>query len=106
MRMPGTVVAIAENSPRTSAGALGFGSNVSRWDGPPSRKKMIQDFPNLAVGREDGELLAELFCRRQLRVMAPKPIPLCFNNSRRERCAFFGMNVSLGQITKAGIKSA
>ena len=36
--MPGTVVWVVLNSPRTSAGAFGFGSNVSWWEGPPSRK--------------------------------------------------------------------
>jgi hypothetical protein len=33
--IPGTLVAIDPNSPRTSAGARGFRSTVSMWLGPP-----------------------------------------------------------------------
>ena len=44
MRMPGTVVAMSLNGLRTSLGALGFGSNVSRWLGPPSSQRRMQDF--------------------------------------------------------------
>src|SRR5262245_19729776 len=41
IRMPGTVVAIGLNSPRTSAGASGFMSQTSSWLGPPwSRNRM------------------------------------------------------------------
>ena len=42
--MPGTDVRIAENGPRTSFGASGFRSNVSRWLGPPSSQMRMQDF--------------------------------------------------------------
>ena len=34
-RTPGVRVAIVANGPRYSAGALGLGSNRSRWLGPP-----------------------------------------------------------------------
>ena len=34
-RIPGTLVAIEPNAPRTSAGACGFRSTVSMWLGPP-----------------------------------------------------------------------
>jgi hypothetical protein len=36
-RRPGTAVGIEPMSPRTSAGASDFGSNVSSWLGPPNR---------------------------------------------------------------------
>ena len=41
--MPGTLVRIGRNSPRYSFGASGFGSYMSRWDGPPGRKIMMTD---------------------------------------------------------------
>ena len=41
---PGRRVAIGLNSPRISAGASGFMSNISRWLGPPVRKMRITDF--------------------------------------------------------------
>src|SRR5258707_1104914 len=40
--MPGALVAIGWNGPRISAGALGLGSQVSIWLGPPTRNSMIQ----------------------------------------------------------------
>ena len=46
--VPGTLVLIGFHSPRISAGALGLGSNVSKWLAPPARKiKMheISRFP-------------------------------------------------------------
>ena len=42
--MPGTFVRIAPNAPRNSAGASGFGSQVSCWLGPPRIHRMITDF--------------------------------------------------------------
>src|SRR5262245_6236689 len=42
--MPGTWVDIGLNSPRISAGALGFRSNVSSWEGPPQAKMRMHDF--------------------------------------------------------------
>jgi len=42
-RWPGTLVEIGWNSPRTSAGAAGFISNVSRWLGPPSQNIRMQE---------------------------------------------------------------
>ncbi len=41
---PGTALAIGWNSPRTSAGAVGLGSNVSRCDGPPDSQISTQFF--------------------------------------------------------------
>ena len=38
IRYPGTFVGISLNSPRISAGAVGFMSYVSSWLGPPPRK--------------------------------------------------------------------
>ncbi len=43
MRMPGTDVSIGLNSPRTSAGASGLGSNVSMWLGPPAIQSRMHD---------------------------------------------------------------
>ena len=40
-RTPGRSVAIVSNSPRTSRGASGLGSNVSRWLGPPGQNARI-----------------------------------------------------------------
>ena len=40
--MPGTLVAIGLNSPRTSAGASGLGSQVSCCGGPPRWKRTMQ----------------------------------------------------------------
>src|SRR6266436_7044337 len=41
--MPGTEVAIGLNSPRTSLGAAGFMSHISRWLGPPFKKTRMQE---------------------------------------------------------------
>ena len=43
-RIPGTGVAIGPNSPRTSAGASGFGSQVECCGGPPIRNRTMQAF--------------------------------------------------------------
>ena len=40
---PGTFVLIAENSPRTSAGASGLGSHKSMWLGAPPLKIKMTD---------------------------------------------------------------
>ena len=48
---PGTDVAIGLNSPRTSAGAAGLGSNVSMCEGPPASQIRMQ-FRALAAGRD------------------------------------------------------
>src|SRR5579885_497890 len=40
--IPATLVWIGRKGPRTSAGALGFGSQVSICEGPPTRNNMIQ----------------------------------------------------------------
>src|SRR5262245_11704917 len=42
-RTPGTEVGLVANSPRISAGASGLGSNVSRWLGPPTWYKKMQE---------------------------------------------------------------
>lgn len=43
MGRPETLVAIEPNSPRTSGGASGLGSNMSMWLGPPNRSIKITD---------------------------------------------------------------
>ena len=50
----GRVVAIGPNSPRTSAGASGLGSQVECWGGPPIRNRTMHDFarPNDEAARE------------------------------------------------------
>jgi len=40
---PGVRVAMTPNGPLYSAGAFGFGSNVSKWLGAPQRKTKITD---------------------------------------------------------------
>src|SRR5262249_1487227 len=40
--IPGTLVEMALKGPRTSSGALGLGSQVSMWLGPPTRSSMMQ----------------------------------------------------------------
>ena len=40
--MPGTLVLIGLYGPRISAGAFGFMSQVSSWDGPPTSISMMQ----------------------------------------------------------------
>ena len=45
--IPGTSVAMGRNGPRTSAGASGFKSNVSKWLGPPSSQSRIQALARL-----------------------------------------------------------
>src|SRR5262249_55745220 len=39
--MPGTLVAIGSNGPRTSAGGSGLGSQGSIWLGAPTRKREV-----------------------------------------------------------------
>ena len=43
-RTPGDRVAMVEKGPRNSAGALGLGSKVSNWAGPPQSQTKITDF--------------------------------------------------------------
>src|SRR5690242_11091899 len=43
--MPGTLVSIAPNGPRYSAGARGLGSQVSMWPGPPLSQNRITLLP-------------------------------------------------------------
>ena len=51
-------MAIGLNSPRISAGALGFTSHMSRWLGPPSRKIKMHES---AVGESPGWLATRAF---------------------------------------------
>jgi hypothetical protein len=44
IRTPGVLVAIVPKLPRISAGASGFGSQVSSWLGPPHMKIIKHDF--------------------------------------------------------------
>ena len=48
---PGTFGAMGLNSPRTSGGASGFMSKVSRWLAAPVRKTMMTDFGSRALER-------------------------------------------------------
>src|SRR3954468_14278312 len=43
-RTPGTRVAVVPKGPRTSPGASGLGSHMSRWLGPPESQKTMTDF--------------------------------------------------------------
>ena len=60
--MPGTFVAIGRNSPRTSAGAAGFMSQLSMCDGPPRSQIQMTDLPRwvplLACRAVPGEAIA------------------------------------------------
>jgi hypothetical protein len=56
MYRPGTEVAMGLKVPRISIGASGFGSNVSRWLGPPNRSSSTTEVarcPGLAAPRDD-----------------------------------------------------
>src|SRR5690242_11942559 len=76
-RMPGTLVGMEANGPRTSAGASGLGSHMSIWLGPPDSQKRITDFfcfgdALAAAGSQFGSDIA------------PRPArPVC-KNQRRE----------------------
>ena len=61
-KMPGTLVDIAWNSPRISAGASGLGSNVSKWLGPPSsqiRMQLVLATPRIARRRTQTQRIDE-----------------------------------------------
>ena len=60
---------MSENSPRYSNGASGFGSNVSKWDGPPSIQIRIQRFA-FAVGP-----FPACFDSATTRRLSTKPVP-------------------------------
>src|SRR5215510_2770831 len=47
--MPGTLVEIGLNSPRTSIGAFGLRSKLSIWEGPPGMKMLMTDLWELPV---------------------------------------------------------
>src|SRR5438046_737828 len=50
IRVPATLVAIARNGPRTSAGASGLGSHISSWLGPPTSISRMQLWARPALG--------------------------------------------------------
>ncbi len=51
---PGILVEIVSSGPRTSDGACGFGSNVSKWLGPPSSHTRTHRFATPKVASPDG----------------------------------------------------
>ena len=53
MRTPGTLVAMAPNSPRAGDGPSGLGSHVSCCGGPPRKNKTMQDLARAPV-TDDG----------------------------------------------------
>src|SRR4051812_36139651 len=59
--MPPTLVDIVPNSPRYSAGALGLGSHMSMWLGPPRIQRMMTERIFDGVGCE----AAEASCRKR-----------------------------------------
>ncbi len=75
--MPGTLVLMGLNSPRTSAGASGFRSYMSWCGGPPGRKIMITE-------RAERRPLAASARRMSLIDNPPKASPPIFRNPRRE----------------------
>src|SRR5438445_2859121 len=85
--MPGTLVLIALKSPRTLDGALGFGSQISIWLGPPCRNSMITDLAApKALGFESVLAAAEAFQERNSGRFNPsRPAPPTRINSRRDQ---------------------
>src|SRR5207248_8111737 len=51
-RTPGNRVAIVPYGPRTSLGASGFGSHMSRWLGPPESQMRMTDFRSVVRRRD------------------------------------------------------
>src|SRR5947207_4644486 len=85
--IPGTFVLIGLNSPRTLDGALGLGSQISIWLGPPCRNSMMTDLaaPN-ALGFESVLAAAEAFKERNSGKFNPRqPAPPTRINSRRDQ---------------------
>ena len=64
--MPGTLVLIGLNGPRISAGAFGFMSQVSSWDGPPTRNSMMQ-LTSLAVSTAPSAFRPNTSCEAERR---------------------------------------
>src|SRR4051812_26902369 len=81
--MPGTLVFIVPNSPRTSAGASGLGSHMSIWLGPPRIHKSRTLLPALSFAAA-----VDLFFSAASRFWSDKPAaprtPAC-TTARRER---------------------
>ncbi len=80
-RKPGTLVAMSLNGPRTSLGASGFGSKVSRWLGPPSSQMRMHDLARGPAGE------AVLACKRsKSATLKPKEVstPRCRKSRRRD----------------------
>src|SRR5258708_6347560 len=67
--MPGTLVGMVPNSPRYSAGALGLGSHISMWLGPPRIHRMMTDGFRLAL------LGADELARDSCRSRSARPSP-------------------------------
>ena len=80
---PGTAVEIEANSPRMSAGADGFMSNVSRWLGPPYQKRRMQ----ARMGRATATSAPATRARRSplSDSPSPPPIPAPMERSRNAR---------------------
>jgi hypothetical protein len=66
------------NSPRTSAGAAGFMSHMSRWLGPPLRKMTMQESARAFAGRR---LSA---CSRRGRFSPSSPAAPACSTARRD----------------------
>src|SRR5262245_45944333 len=83
MRSPDTLVLIVPNWLRTSLGASGLGSKVSRWLGPPSSQMRMHE---VALVPPTGAEAAALACKRNRSVtVKPKVVskPKC-RKSRRD----------------------
>ena len=76
--MPGTFVSIGLNSPRMFSGASGFGSKVSRCEGPPPRLTWIA-----AVARPPSTSPAAAMRRYEERLRPVPPSTPIFRKSRR-----------------------
>src|SRR6266852_8585737 len=79
--IPGTEVAIGLNSPRTSLGAAGFMSHISRWLGPPFKKTRIQES---ALGACPVPAEREFARSKPGRLKPKRPLPPTCSMWRRE----------------------
>jgi hypothetical protein len=80
-RMPGTEVAIGLNSPRTSAGESGLGSQVSMWLTPPQQYSTMHDLARPKPS-PPGRVAASLRSARNSgndspSTLAPHPASIC-----------------------------
>lgn|GEM_PF-605800 len=69
---PGTLVAIGRNAVRISAGASGFGSNVSCCGGPPARKRTTHDFARAGICGSGGLAMVPADAAEQVRGRDPQ----------------------------------